>query len=52
MAVIVHLPCALPDKMLHAVKSAIPDQDKVWSEVHRLLDAQKRNGLIRLAGSL
>jgi CRISPR-associated protein Cmr1 len=51
MAVIVHLPCALPDKMLHAVKSTVPDQEKVWAEVHRLLDAQKRNGLIRLAGS-
>ncbi|OIN90621.1 MAG: hypothetical protein AUJ20_14165 [Comamonadaceae bacterium CG1_02_60_18] len=51
MAVIVHLPCALPDKLAHAVKGAIPDQENVWSEVHRLLDAQKSKGLIHLAGS-
>ena len=49
MALIVHLPCALPDKMVRAVKGAIPDQEGVWSEVHRLLDAQRSNGLIRLA---
>ncbi|PIZ22322.1 MAG: hypothetical protein COY49_09110 [Comamonadaceae bacterium CG_4_10_14_0_8_um_filter_57_29] len=51
MAVIVHLPCSLPDKLAHALKGVIPDQEKVWAEVHRLLDAQKSNGLIRLAGS-
>ena len=51
MAVIVHLPCALPQKMAEAIPHGISDQKKVWAEVHRLLDAQKSNGLIRLAGA-
>lgn len=50
MAVIVHLPCALPEKMAKAVHQGIPDQEKIWAEVHRLLDAQRNNGLVRLAG--
>lgn len=52
MAVIVHLPCALPKKMVSAVNQGIPDQEKVWSEVHRLLDAQRSSGLIRLVGTI
>jgi CRISPR-associated protein Cmr1 len=51
MAVIVHVPCALPSKMADKVKGRMPDQLTVWTEVHRLLDAQRSNGLIRLTGA-
>lgn len=51
MAVVAHLPCALPQKMADAVHARVSEQSKVWSEVHRILDMQKRQGLIRLAGA-
>lgn len=51
MAVVAHLPSALPQKMADSVRANVSDQSKVWSEVHRILDAQKRQGLIRLAGA-
>ncbi len=49
-AVIVHLPCAVPDPLASKVKFGMPDHKVIWAEVHRLLDAQGGNGLIRLAG--
>lgn len=51
-AVIVHLPCAVPEPLASKVKFGMPDQKTVWAEVHRLLDAQGVNGLIRLAGAI
>lgn len=51
MAVVAHLPCALPQRMAEGVQASVSDQSKVWSEVHRILDSQKRQGLIRLAGA-
>ena len=50
-AVIVHLPCAVPEPLASKVKFGMPDQKAIWTEVHRLLDAQRVNGLIRLAGA-
>lgn len=49
-ALIVHLPCALPEPLAQR-GVRIPDQASIWAEVHRLLDAQKSNGLIRLSGA-
>lgn len=51
-AVIVHLPCAVPEPLASKVKFGMPDQKAIWAEVHRLLDAQSANGLIRLAGAI
>ena len=51
MAFIVHLPCAVPEPLASKVKFGMPDQKAIWTEVHRLLDAQRVNGLIRLAGA-
>lgn len=50
IGVIAHLPCALPARMAAATHGRLPDQVAVWTEVHRLLDAQKNNGLMRLKG--
>lgn len=47
-AVIVHLPCAVPEPLASKVKFGMPDQKAIWAEAHRLLDAQSVNGLIRL----
>lgn len=51
VAVIAHLPCALPRHMADQFAGRIPDQSAVWTEVHRLLDQQRSNGLMRLKGS-
>ena len=51
MAVVAHLPCALPQRMAEAVRAGVPEQVQAWAEVHRILDSQKRQGLIRLAGA-
>lgn len=51
MALIVHVPCALPDTLAKAIHQSIPNQMQVWAEVHRLLDAQRSGGLIRLPGA-
>jgi len=48
-ATIAHFPSRLPRHM--AVGRQVPDQVAVWEEVHRLLDAEKANGLGRIKGA-
>lgn len=50
--VIVHLPCTLPSHMACVfAPNQIPNQQMVWQEVHRLLDAERQNGLVRIKGA-
>ena len=48
-ATIAHFPSGLPTHMAAGLQ--LPDQTKVWTEVHRLLDAEKNNGLSRIKGA-
>jgi len=48
-ATIAHFPSRLPRHM--AVGRQVPDQVAIWKEVHRLLDAEKANGLGRIKGA-
>lgn len=45
---VVHLPCKVPEHMASMFGSRLPNQKEVWDEVHKLLDEQRRNGLIRI----
>jgi len=48
-ATIAHFPSRVPTHM--AARLQLPDQGDVWKEVHRLLDAEKSNGLSRIKGA-
>ena len=48
-ATIAHFPSRLPAHM--AAGRQVPDQGAIWKEVHRLLDAEKANGLGRIKGA-
>ncbi len=48
-ATIAHFPSRLPKHMEGHLK--LPNQLAVWQEVHRLLDAEKLNGLSRIKGA-
>lgn len=48
-ATIAHFPSGLPAHMAAGLQ--LPDQKAVWKEVHRLLDAEKANGLSRIEGA-
>ncbi|MDP2834108.1 MAG: hypothetical protein Q8Q28_12615 [Pseudomonadota bacterium] len=48
-ATIAHFPSRMPVHM--ATRQQLPDQGAVWKEVHRLLDAEKTNGLSRIKGA-
>ena len=48
LASIAHFPAKVPHHM--AGRLQLPDQAAVWQEVHRLLDAERRNGLQRMKG--
>lgn len=47
-ATIAHFPVKTPSHM--AQRLALPDANAVWSEVHRLLDAERPKGLLRIKG--
>ena len=47
-ATIAHFPTRIPQHMVGHLH--LPDQVAVWQEVHRLLDAERKNGLQRMKG--
>ena len=47
-ATIAHFPARVPEHMSAGLR--LPNQTSVWKEVHRLLDAEKSQGLIRIKG--
>jgi CRISPR-associated protein Cmr1 len=48
VATIAHFPTRIPHHMANRLQ--LPDQVSVWQEVHRLLDAERKNGLQRMKG--
>ena len=48
VATIAHFPTRIPHHMVGNLQ--LPDQLAVWHEVHRLLDAERKNGLQRMKG--
>lgn len=46
--VLVHLPCKLPAPLTKGIRGPLPDQDALWSAIHRVLDDPKHQ-LTRLA---
>lgn len=46
VATIAHFPTRIPQHMASGLQ--LPDQVAVWQEVHRLLDAERKNGLQRM----
>lgn len=48
---IFHLPCGLPRHMRDSVRNFVPNEGDVWREVHRLLNEEHRNGLVRIKGA-
>lgn len=47
-ATIAHFPVKVPQHMAKLLK--LPDPHQVWREVHRLLDAERSRGLLRVKG--